>query len=276
METMRQRIERIAISIVLIAVNAPSVAAQRPPRDTVLAARRDSLERELQSIAVVDRKLMIPMRDGVKMQFDVYRPRNSTGPVPTIFVRTPYNMNFWDVNLGAPADMTAMITAVKKGYAYVGANERGHFFSEGNYDILGPPLTDGVDEINWISGQSWSNGKVGLIGCSSTAEWQMAVAAQAPKGLGTIIPQGFGAGVGRVGPYYEQGNWYRGGAVQMLFIDWLMGEQNQDRPTFAANMTQDQLIQAAKSFDLAQRQPPVDWEKQFWHLPVKDLIKAAG
>ena len=35
-------------------------------------------------------------------------------------------------------------------------------------------------------------------------------------------------------PYYEQGNWYRGGAVQMLFIDWLYGEQNQVRPTFPA------------------------------------------
>src|SRR5436189_4751888 len=86
--------------------------------------------------------------------------------------------------------------------------------------------------------------------------------------------QGFGAGVGRVGPYYEQGNWYRGGAVQMLFIDWLMGEQNQVRPMMPANATQEDLIRVAKSFDLAQRMPPVDWAKNFWHLPEKDLIKA--
>jgi putative CocE/NonD family hydrolase len=251
-------------------------AQGRPPRDTVLAARRDSLERELQRIAVVDRKLMVPMRDGAKMQFDVYRPKNAAGPVPAIFVRTPYNMNFWDVNLGAPADMTAQIEAVRRGYAYVGANERGHFFSEGSYDILGPPLTDGTDEIQWISSQNWSNGKVGLIGCSSTAEWQMAVAAQSPKGLATIIPQGFGAGVGRVKPYYEQGNWYRGGAVQMLFIDWLYGEQNQVRPTFPPGTSQEDLIRAAKSFDLAQRLPPVDWTKAFWHLPTKDLLKVLG
>ena len=261
----------------LAAMAAGNADAQpRPQRDTVLAARRDSLERELQKIAVIDRKLMVPMRDGAKMQFDVYRPKNTTGPVPAIFVRTPYNMNYWDVNLGAPADMTAQLDAVKRGYAYVGANERGHFFSEGNYDILGPPLTDGTDEIQWISSQSWSNGKVGLIGCSSTAEWQMAVAAQAPKGLATIIPQGFGAGVGRVKPYYEQGNWYRGGAVQMLFIDWLAGEQNQVRPMFPANMTQEELVQAAKSYDLAERSPPIDWAKAFWHLPEKDLIKAVG
>jgi len=277
MHTVGCRIPIAALCLAAIAAAADSAEAQpRPQRDTVLVARRDSLERELQKIAVIDRKLMVPMRDGAKMQFDVYRPKNATGPVPAIFVRTPYNMNFWDVNLGAPADMTAQLDAVKRGYAYVGANERGHFFSEGNYDILGPPLTDGVDEIQWISSQSWSNGKVGLIGCSSTAEWQMAVAAQAPKGLSTIIPQGFGAGVGRVKPYYEQGNWYRGGAVQMLFIDWLAGEQNQVRPMFPANMMQEELIQAAKSFDLGERSPPVDWAKAFWHLPEKDLIKAVG
>ncbi len=277
MDTASCRAPLAALCVALVMTGTERAGAQaRPPRDTTLVARRDSLERELQKIAVIDRKVMVSMRDGVRMQFDVYRPKNATGPVPAIFVRTPYNMNFWDVNLGAPADMTAQLDAVKRGYAYVGANERGHFFSEGNYDILGPPLTDGVDEIQWISSQSWSNGKVGLIGCSSTAEWQMAVAAQAPKGLGTIIPQGFGAGVGRVKPYYEQGNWYRGGAVQMLFIDWLYGEQNQVRPTFPRGTSQEDLIRAATSFDLAQRMPPVDWAKAFWHLPEKDLIKAVG
>src|SRR5687767_14506923 len=263
--------------LVLVLVAASTAGAQgRPPRDTVLAARRDSLERELQRIAIVDRKVMVPMRDGVRMQFDVYRPKNAAGPVPAIFVRTPYNMNFWDVNLGAPADMTAQIEAVRRGYAYVGANERGHFFSEGSYDILGPPITDGTDEIQWISSQSWSNGKVGLIGCSSTAEWQMAVAAQSPKGLATIIPQGFGAGVGRVKPYYEQGNWYRGGATQMLFISWLHGQQNQVRPTFARDASQKELIAGARMFDLAPRMPPVDWKTAFWHLPVRDIFRAVG
>jgi hypothetical protein len=277
MNTVYRRFALGSVSLLLAVIAIASAEAQgRPMRDSALVARRDSLERELQRIAVVDRKLMVPMRDGAKMQFDIYRPRNAAGPVPAIFVRTPYNMNFWDVTLGAPADMTAQLDAVKRGYAYVGANERGHFFSEGNYDILGPPLTDGTDEIQWISSQNWSNGKVGLIGCSSTAEWQMAVAAQSPKGLATIIPQGFGAGVGRVKPYYEQGNWYRGGAVQMLFIDWLYGEQNQVRPTFPPNTTQDDLIRAAKAFDLAQRLPPVDWTTAFWHLPEQDLLRALG
>jgi putative CocE/NonD family hydrolase len=233
------------------------------------------MERELQSVAVVERKLMSPMRDGARMQFDVYRPKG-VERAPAIFVRTPYNMNFWDVTLGAPADMTAPLTAVKRGYAYVGANERGHFFSEGHYDILGPPVNDGVDEIEWIASQPCSNGKVGLIGCSSTAEWQMAVAARAPKGLAAIIPQGFGAGVGRMKPYWEQGNWYRGGAVQMLFIDWLYGQQNQVRPMFPASAAREDLLNAARMFDLAPRMPPVDWAEAFKHLPVQGIMRAIG
>ena len=153
----------IAGAIGLAALTPLGAQGGAAVRDTVLVAKRDSLERELQAIAVIDRKLMIPMRDGTRMQFDVYRPKN-VAKAPAIFVRTPYNMNFWDVNLRAPADMTQQLDAVKRGYAWVGANERGHFFSEGNYDILGPPLTDGVDEVQWISSQPWSSRPIGASG----------------------------------------------------------------------------------------------------------------
>jgi len=241
---------------------------------TELRARRWATENELQRIANIDRKIMVPMRDGVRMQADVYWPKDGSGKYPAIFVRTPYNFNYWDVRNGAPRDMTSVVEAVKRGYAYVEMNERGHFFSEGNYDILGPPLSDGDDELSWIGSRPWSNGKVGLIGCSSTAEWQMAVAALGNPSLGAIIPMGFGAGVGRVAPYWEQGNWYRGGAVQMLFIAWLYGEQNQVRPMFPKNTSQEDLVRAAKSFDLAQQLPPVDWSQGLAHLPEMDIIKA--
>ena len=238
--------------------------------------RRKAIEAELQSIAVVERKLMIPMRDGTRIATDVYRPKDTSKKYPAIFVRTPYNFNYWDIRNNAPRDLSNELEAVKRGYAYVGMNERGRYFSEGNYDILGPPLTDGEDEFTWISKQSWSNGKVGTIGCSSTAEWQMAVAAQNHPAFTTMITQGFGAGVGRVGPYYEQGNWYRGGAVQMLFIAWLYGQQNQARPLFSPKLTQEELERAAKWFDLSPQLPQVDWAKGLRHLPVKDIMVAAG
>jgi predicted acyl esterase len=274
--TARARRLPLALSVAATLVAAPGLA--QPPRaaDSAVVAERWRLENELRSIAVVDRKLMVPMRDGVRMQADVYRPKDASRTYPVVFSRTPYNFNWWDVRTGAPRSMATPLDAVKRGYAYVEMNERGHFFSEGNYDILGAPVTDGEDAIAWLATQPWSNGKVGLIGCSSTAEWQMAVAARNPKGLAAIIPQGFGAGVGRVGPYYEQGNWYRGGAVQMLFIAWLYGQQNQVRPMFPPGTSQEQLIQASRLFDLAPQMPPVDWAQALRHLPSIDIIKAVN
>jgi predicted acyl esterase len=254
----------------------PAAAQQRLDPQQQLIAKRNDLEKQLEQVAIIDRKVMVKMRDGKLMAADIYRPKNATGKVPVIFSRTPYNFNFWDVKIGAPRDMTRELEAVKHGYAYVQMNERGHYFSQGEYDILGPPLTDGSDEIKWLASQPWSNGKVGTTGCSSTAEWQMAVVAQGDPGLATFNVQGFGAGVGKVGPYYEQGNWYRGGAVQMLFIDWLYDEQNQVRPMFPANTSQAELIRVSRMFDLDAQSPPVDWDKAFWHLPEKDIMRSVG
>src|SRR5688500_17087846 len=99
-------------------------------------ARRWEVERELQSAAAVRRKVMMPMRDGVRLATDVYVTKGAGDKVPTIFVKTPYNFNYWDVRNGVPADMTTILNNIKRGYAHVVQNERGHFFSEGNYDIL--------------------------------------------------------------------------------------------------------------------------------------------
>jgi putative CocE/NonD family hydrolase len=229
-------------------------------------------ERELHEIAVVERKVMMAMRDGVRLATDIYRPKNA-GKAPIIFSKTPYNFNYWDVRNGVPRDVSSIIDTIKRGYAYVVQNERGHFFSEGNYDILGPPTTDGYDAIEWMTRQPWSNGKVGTTGCSSTAEWQPAVAALGHPGFAAMNVQGFGAGVGRVGPYYEQGNWYRGGAVQMLFITWIYGQQNQVRPMFPKDTPREDLVAASRLFDLAPQMPPVDWGRALEHLPVQDILK---
>ncbi|MGH7504161.1 MAG: CocE/NonD family hydrolase [Longimicrobiales bacterium] len=263
----------ILAAVCMLAIGAPAFAQDEVPVAERRAERHES-ESKLESIAIIERKLMLPMRDGVRLATDVYRPKDATGPVPTIFVRTPYNFNYWDVRLGAPRDMDRIIDAIERGYAYVQQNERGHFFSEGKWDILGPPLTDGEDALSWIAAQPWSNGKVGMVGCSSTAEYQMAVASTGHPALAAINPQGFGAGVGRVGDWYEQGNWYRGGAVQMLFIAWLYGQQNQVRPMFPPGASQEELVRVSKSFDLAQQLPPVDWSDALQHLPVEDIIEA--
>src|SRR5258707_10514100 len=273
---MKKSIGRMILtSSIACAISIGAMRAQQgTPLTTEQREQRLQTEKELESLAIIERKVMVPMRDGVRLATDIYRPKDATGKVPVIWVRTPYNFNFWDVRNGLPADMKAALTAVKRGYAYVVQNERGHFFSEGNYDILGAPRTDGYDAIAWLSSQPWANGKVGTTGCSSTAEYQMGIAAMGSPAYAAMNVQGFGAGVGRVAPYFEQGNWYRGGAVQMLFIAWLYGEENQVRPMFPPNTSQTVLIRESKSFDLAQQLPPIEWSKALWHLPVQDILKA--
>ncbi|MGB6484783.1 MAG: CocE/NonD family hydrolase [Candidatus Acidiferrales bacterium] len=281
MRSNRIVVRSIVFSLSLLGLSLAllgTVSAQQGTPQQALLAHRWALEKQLESIAIIDRKVMVPMRDGKLMAADIYRPKDASKTYPIIFVRTPYNFNYWDVKLGAPRDMSREIEAVKRGYAYVEMQERGHFFSQGNYDILGAPRTDGSDEIRWMSSQPWSNGKVGTTGCSSTAEWQLGVLAEGDRAFTTFNVQGFGAGVGRVGPYYEQGNWYRGGAVQMLFISWIYdyGIQNQVLPMFPSETPQADLIRASKFFDLAPQMPPVDWSQAYWHLPEQDIIKAVG
>ena len=162
----------LSIATLIVAATAIVPARQATMTPADIQRRRD-LEAKLQDIAVVERRVMIPMRDGVRLATDIYRPKNPTtalgasagGKVPIIFVKTPYNMNFWDVRNGVPADMSRIIEAIERGYAYVGKNERGHFFSEGNYDILGAPITDGYETIDYLTKQPWSNGKLGTSGC---------------------------------------------------------------------------------------------------------------
>jgi len=269
---------RLYLPVALIAALGTAAVARGQEQSGLTAEqrqRRIDTQNELEKLAIIQRKVMMPMPDGVRLATDIYIPKTAgpSGRVPVIFVRTPYNFNFWDIQNGVPADLTAALTAVKRGYAYVVQNERGHFFSEGNYEILGS-RSDGKQAIDWLAKQPWSSGKIGTTGCSSTAEWQLGVAAMGDPAFAAMNVQGFGAGVGRVRPYYEQGNWFRGGAVQMLFIPWLYGEQNQVRPTLPPNTTQEDLIRASKSFDLAQHLPPVDWSKALWHLPEQDIIKA--
>ena len=249
-------------------------AAAHSQTDAQLVAQREERFRALASIATIQHKVWVPMRDGIRLSTDVYVPKNATGRVPTIFVRTPYNFNWWDVRSGAPRDVSSILDAVQRGYAYIEQNERGRFFSEGEWDILGPPLTDGYDALSWIAAQPWSNGKVGTLGCSSTAEWQMAVASLGHPALAAMVPQGFGAGVGRVGRFFEQGNWYRGGATQMLFIAWLYGVQNTQRPVFPPDLAPEDRVRLSKYFDLAPQLPRVDWAQALRHLPVQDILRA--
>ena len=237
---------------------------------------QDDILKKINEIATLEQKVMMPMRDGIRLATDIYRPKTDE-KVPIIFSRTPYNFNSWGDGEEKNRTHQRAYEALKRGYAYVVQNERGRYFSEGEWDILGIPLTDGYDAFSWMSEQPWSNGKIGTLGCSSTAEWQMAVAALDHPSHAAMVPQGFGAGVGRVGDFYEQGNWYRGGVEQLLFGTWLYGvEHDKFKPRIPAGASQEDLIRISRFYDLAPENPPVDWAEKIKHLPLQDLLKNVG
>jgi len=267
----------LTLAAALSAVATSLASAQtRPPMTDSEKARRWAIENELASLAIIERKLMIPMRDGVRIAADVYHPKDTSKKYPAIWIRTPYNFNYWDIANGVPRDMTAALTAIKHGYAFVEMQERGQFFSEGEWGVLGTPFTDGEDEVAWMISQPWSNGKVGATGCSSTAEWQLGALGRNIPGFAAFNAQGFGCGVGRIGPFYEQGNWYRGGAFMMYNVNWFYSNEKPQRPMFPANTSQEDLVRLSKSWDLAARFPPVDWDKAFRVLPVQDILTSLG
>ena len=234
---------------------------------------QENIKEKLLKIAIIEEKVMMPMRDGIRLSTDIYRPKNIK-KAPIIFSRTPYNFNTWQNEKEEFRTMERAHEAIKHGYAYVVQNERGRYFSEGDWDILGIPLTDGYDAFTWMTQQVWSNGKIGTLGCSSTAEWQMAVAALDHPSHAAMVPQGYGAGIGTVGEYFEQGNWYRGGAEQLLFPSWLYSvEHDKFKPRIPKGASQEDLIRISRFYDLAPENPPVDWAESFKHLPLQDLLK---
>ena len=237
------------------------------------AQEEQDILKELDEIAVIDQKVMMPMRDGIRLATDIYRPKTDK-QVPIIFSRTPYNFNSWGDGEQRLRTAKKALETVKRGYAYVVQNERGRYYSEGEWDILGVPLTDGYDAFSWMKDQSWSNGKVGTFGCSSTAEWQIAVAALDHPSHAAMVPQGYGAGVGRIGDINEQGNWFRGGAEQMLFFSWLYSvEHDKFKPRIPAGATQEDLIRISRFYDLAPENPEIDMAEALNHLPIQDIIK---
>jgi putative CocE/NonD family hydrolase len=108
------------------------------------------------------------MRDGVHLAANIYRP-SASGRLPTILVRTPY---------GKGTDITPNYQAfVDRGYAVVVQDTRGRYESEGQFRPLVQEPADGNDTLNWIARQSWSDGKIGMIGGSyrGIVQWKVAL-----------------------------------------------------------------------------------------------------
>lgn len=151
----------------------------------------------------VERGLEIPMRDGVKLVADVYRPVGD-GKFPTVLARTPYNR----VSEGALKGGWY----AKRGYAFVAQDVRGRFASGGEWFPFVNETRDGSDTLDWIAKQAWSDGKVGMIGASYVGLVQWLAAKSANPHLVCIVPQ--------VSPPDPHENFPYEGGTFMLAAGW--------------------------------------------------------
>ena len=125
----------------------------------------------VQSVPMVaEHNAAIPMRDGVVMRAEVYRPARS-GPFPVLLVRTPYGE---PMSRGVP-----VLPAIDAGFAVVLQHCRGTGTSDGDFAPFASEADDGVDTIEWCAGQAWSNGLVGMYGPSYLGMVQFAAAVSA-------------------------------------------------------------------------------------------------
>jgi uncharacterized protein len=150
----------------------------------------------------VDKSVAVPMRDGVKLVMDIYRPQG-VEKAPVILVRTPYKKEM--------AELQARYYA-RRGYVYAVQDCRGRFGSGGVWEPFINEAKDGYDTIEWLAGQPFSDGKVGMIGGSYVGWVQWWAASEHPPHLVTIIPN-----VAPPDPFYnvpyEYGAFFMEGAI---------------------------------------------------------------
>jgi uncharacterized protein len=135
-------------------------------------------------VVVVARNTMIPMRDGVKLATDIYRPALDGVPVaeklPILLQRTPYNKD------AAGAVAQARYFAAH-GYVVVLQDERGAFHSEGVQSKYIGYGQDGYDTIEWLAKLPYTDGQVAMWGTSYAAHAEAGAAILHPPHLRTIV-----------------------------------------------------------------------------------------
>jgi putative CocE/NonD family hydrolase len=186
----------------------------------------------------VERGVEIPMRDGVALVADVYRPVGE-GKFPTVLARTPYNRVTEAALKGG--------WYAKRGYAFVAQDVRGRFASGGEWFPFVNETRDGSDTLDWIAERPWSDGKVGMLGGSYVGLVQWLAAKSANPHLTCIVPE--------VSPPDPQENFpYEGGAFVLAAGWWARVLESMDAGTdWSAG---------------------VDFEQAYATLPLADLDQA--
>ena len=176
-------------------------------------------------------EVMVPMRDGAKLQTVIIRPRGKAGKLPILLQRTPY---------GVPAQPPASVPAsmrflMEDGYVLVFQNMRGQFKSDGDFtmsmalDAKGKKqvdeATDAYDTVDWlVKNVADNNGKVGMWGVSYPGYASAVALARPHPALKAVSPQA------AWNDWWINDDLHRYGAARLSYAtDWLFSLQNNDQ-----------------------------------------------
>ena len=186
------------VSAVVRGVASPEMAhAQVAPAPTAHAPVR------------ADYGVMIPLRDGVRLASDIWRPE-APGRYPVLLTRTPYMRT----NHQLP---TWARYFAERGYVVVTQDTRGRGDSEGTFEFFAGDGPDGYDVIEWLAKQPWSNGRVGMFGLSYLGTVQWLAAKERPPHLACMAPTAPG------GRWFDEIPYLGGAFAQEWAINWSFG-----------------------------------------------------
>jgi len=185
----------------------------------------------------------VPMRDGVRLSADVYMP-DKLGKYPVLLMRTYYG------KCNVTSEMKEFVSYfVEHGYVVVIQDCRGRYDSEGEFYIEISDFNDGYDTVEWCATQKWSNGKVGMFGCSYPGCIQWSAAISGNKHLICIVPRD------ATSDDYFNGGFMHSGVVQG-WLGWCIRT--------AGRTSRNNLIKE------------INWYKVYKHLPPIKLDEHLG
>lgn len=234
----------------------------------------------------LDPDLRIPMRDGVELATDIYRPLGLSVELPTILLRTPYGKAPYRTG---EANRVAALIFAGQGFAVAVQDVRGLFDSGGSFSVSEFDMTDGYDTLSWIASQPWSNGRVGTYGCSALGINQVQLAQTCHPAHACAIAQGSGGATASAGNRHRLADMKLGGAVEIgYYIPWFHKycAKDHSRPEpktddeYARAIASLPVIDALKQLDSSptdyedwiSRDPADPWFEQIGYLSEDSVI----
>lgn len=168
---------------------------------------------------IVEDSLLIRTKAGAQLSAVVARPKNVSQPLPAVFIFNIY---------ASGTDRAEAKAAAAKGFAGIVVNTRGKHLSADSIEPFEHDAADAWEAIDWISRQSWCNGKVGMLGGSYLGFAQWAATKRLHPALKTIIPQ-VAVGIGIDYPMFN--NVFM--SYMLRWIHFVTNNKETDQPEFS-------------------------------------------